>query len=153
MKLFRSILLLSLFLILGCRENPALNEQQQNLVKDEIRQFMDEMDADVAIMNEADYANRFLNTDELAVATQGKLLTSYDAIRDTIHVHMSAMQKQEVQNIDEKIFIIDRNHAVISTSKLTHITLKNGAEFTMPYALTIFLVKRNGEWKIAHYHN
>jgi hypothetical protein len=63
------------------------------------------------------------------------------------------MQKQSVQTVDEKIFVIDREHAVISTSKITNITSKSGAEFTMPYAWTLLLVKRNGDWKIAHAHN
>ncbi len=63
------------------------------------------------------------------------------------------MQKQSIQTFEEKIFVIDAEHAVVSTSKVSNLTFRNGAEFKIPYALTIFLVKRNGVWKIVQYHN
>ncbi len=153
MKTLNLILIFGLILSFSCKKETGLSESAKNSVKDEICLFMKNFDAAASAANEQVYANMFIRTDELAVASQGKLYPSYNAVRDTIRAHMSAMQKQEIQNVDEKIFVIDQNHAVISTSKLTHITLKNGTEFTMPYALTMLLVKRNGEWKIAHYHN
>ena len=56
------------------------------------------------------------------------------------------MQKQSVQTVDEKIFVIDREHAVISTSKVTTVTFKNGAEFTMPYAWRLFFSEKR--WRL-----
>jgi hypothetical protein len=63
------------------------------------------------------------------------------------------MEKQETKNVMDKIFVITKDAAVISTSKIVTLTFKSGGEVTMPYALTMLLVKREGEWKIAHYHN
>ena len=72
---------------------------------------------------------------------------------DTMKVHLAVMEKQETKNVMDKIFVITNDAAVISTSKIITITFKNGSQSTMPYALTMLLVKREGEWKIAHYHN
>jgi len=122
-------------------------------VKEEIRQFMRTVNHDLETANAEAYKKHFLNTDDLAVASQNQLITSYSALCDTIDTHLSVMQKQSIQPVDEKIFVIDHEHAVISTSKVTTITFKNGAEFTMPYVWTLLIVKREGEWKIAHVHN
>ena len=43
--------------------------------------------------------------------------------------------------------------AVISLASMGEITFKNGAEMKAPFALTILWVKKDGEWKVAHYHN
>ena len=57
------------------------------------------------------------------------------------------------KTIAEKIFIINSEAAVISISRIVTITFKNDSQINMPYALTMLLVKREGKWKIAHYHN
>jgi|GEM_PF-2379044 len=149
----------SLFLISGlilassCTKQGSLSDLEKENIKSEVRQFIKTVESEAEDANAEAYKKHFLNTDELAVASQGQLITSYNALCDTIDAHFSVMQKQSVQTVDEKIFVIDREHAVISTSKVTTITFKDGAEFTMPYAWTLFLVKRNGDWKIAHAHN
>ncbi len=153
MKLFSLLLVTGILFSVSSAQKAELSEKEKDQVKNEIRQFMNEMDAAASTVDEQAYANMFIQTDELAVASQGKLFPSFDAVRDTIHAHMSMMQKQNIETTGEQIFVIDKEHAVITTSKATKATLKNGAEIEMPYALTILLVKRNDEWKIAHYHN
>lgn len=153
MKHFILFLLPGIFVIVSCQHQSSLNDQEKASIVEEIHQFMKDLDAAASSVNEEKYSNMFSHTDELAIASQGKLITSSDAIRDTIHAHMSLMQKQTIKTTGEKIFIIDAGHAVISTSKFTKITFINGVEIEMPYALTLFLLKRNGEWKIIHYHN
>lgn len=68
-------------------------------------------------------------------------------------VHMGIMEKQINKSVKDKVFVVNKETAVISSSKITTITFVSGAEIEMPYALTMLLVKRTGEWKIAHYHN
>jgi len=147
------LLISGLILTTSCKKQRELSNVEKENVKSEVQQFIKAVDSELESVNAEAYKKNFLNTDELAVASQGQLITSYNALCDTIDVHLSVMQKQSIQPVDERIFVIDREHAVISTSKVTTITLKNGAEFTMPYAWTLFLVKRNSEWKIAHAHN
>ena len=153
MKLFRLLFVLVLSLTFSCQTQSKLDDQQKEAIKNEVQQFLKNVESELETVNADAYKKHFLNTSELAVASQGQLITSYDALSDTIDAHLSVMQKQSVQTVDEKIFVIDREHAVISTSKITNITSKSGAEFTMPYAWTLLLVKRNGDWKIAHAHN
>jgi uncharacterized protein (TIGR02246 family) len=66
---------------------------------------------------------------------------------------MAFMKNQNIKSVADKIFVINKDAVVISTSKMTTITFKNDNQITMPYALTMLLVKRDGKWKIAHYHN
>jgi ketosteroid isomerase-like protein len=63
------------------------------------------------------------------------------------------MEKQKIETTGERIDVISDEAAVVSTSKTTTITFRNGYEMTMPYALTMLIRKVHGEWKIAHYHN
>jgi len=153
MKLFKLLLVFGLFASYTCQAQSELNDQQKEAVKNEVRQFMKNLDAAASAANEQAYANMFVQTDELAVASQGKIFDSFETVRDTVHAHLSVMEKQIIKTIDEKIYVIDKEHAVITTSKDTKATLKNGAEFEMPYVLTMLLVKKNGQWKIVHYHN
>jgi hypothetical protein len=153
MKLFKSSLIIGIFLFASCSHHTQLSEKEKDQVKNEIQQFMKDMDAAVLSVNEKAYINMFIQTDELAVASQNNLFPSFDAVRDTIHAHLSVMQKQNIQTNDEKILVIDKDNAVITTSKKTEVSFKNGAEIEMPYVVTILLVKRNAEWKIAHYNN
>ena len=81
------------------------------------------------------------------------MVTNPTAVRDTINKHMGMLEKQSIKTIAEKIYVINKEAAVLSAAKVTTITLKNGAQMTMPYAWTLLLVKRDGEWKIAHVHN
>ncbi len=153
MKSVIFLLISSLILTVSCQNQRGLSDEEKENVKSEVRQFIKTVEGELETANAEAYKKHFLNTDELAVASQNQLLTSYNALCDTIDAHLSVMQKQSVRTIDEKIFVIDREHAIISTSKVTTITFKNGTEFTMPYAWTLLLVKRDGEWKIAHEHN
>ena len=99
------------------------------------------------------YFDCFLHTDELAFATQGQLLTNPTSLHDTINKHLTFVEKQSIKTNAEKIFVINKEAVVLSTGKVTTITFKNGSQITMPYAWTLFLVKRDGKWKIAHIHN
>jgi uncharacterized protein (TIGR02246 family) len=138
---------------ISCTQKTVLSEEDKKAVETEIVQFMDTL---VAAMNSASADNfykYFLQTDEFAVATQGQLIVSPSAILDTMKVHLAYMEKQDNKPVMDKIFVITKDAAVISTSKITTITFKSGDEITMPYALTMLLVKREGKWKIAHYHN
>jgi hypothetical protein len=79
------------------------------------------------------------------------LLTDPNALRDTINAHLSMMEKQSIEPVDEKIYVINNDAVVVSMSKVTTITFKNGVQFTMPYAWTMLIVRRDGEWKIVKY--
>ncbi len=153
MKLLCHSLILSTFFSFACLSQNNLTENEKLLVKNEVSKFIKQVDSNIESVSTEKYIEHFLNTDELAVATQGQLITSFNALRDTITLHLSVVQKQSIKTIEEKIFVIDQEHAVVSTSKVSTITFKNGAEITMPYAWTLFVVKRNEEWKIAHIHN
>jgi len=80
-------------------------------------------------------------------------MTDHRAVHDTILVHFSQVEKQSIVTHEEKIDIITGDAVVVTTSKTTTITFRNGYEMSMPYALTMLIRKVNGEWKIAHYHN
>jgi uncharacterized protein (TIGR02246 family) len=123
------------------------------MVVTEIHQFMDPLDAAFKSLSPDKAFSYFLHTDEFAVATQGNILTNPSALLDTMKVHMAFMKKQVATTVVEKIFVINKDAAVISTSKIVTVTLKNESQITVPYALTMLLVKRDGKWKIAHYHN
>lgn len=153
MKPLTLLLISVLILAASCKKQRGLSDVEKENVNSEVRQFIKIIDSELETANVEAYKENFLNTDELAVASQGQLITSYNALCDTIDAHLSVMQKQSIQAVDEQIFVIDREHAVISTSKVTTITFKNGVDFTMSYAWTLLLVKRDGKWKIAHAHN
>ena len=114
---------------------------------------MDSVEAVLESPQPDKYFNYFLQTDELAVATLGQLVTNHLAMRDTINKHMGVMEKQSIKTTAEKIYVINKEAAVLSAAKVTDITFKNGAQITMPYAWTLLIVKRDGKWKIAHAHN
>ena len=91
---------------------------------------------------------------EFAIYTsQGQLVTNPTAVHDTIYVHLGMIEKQSIKTNAEKIFVINKEAAVISTAKVSTITLKSGDQLTLPYAWTLLLIKRDGKWKIAHGHN
>jgi ketosteroid isomerase-like protein len=123
------------------------------MVENEILQFMDSLIVAFNSVSAENVFNYFLKTDEFVVATQGRLIVNPNALLDTMKVHLAVMEKQETKNEMDKIFVITKDAAVISTSKIVTLTFKSGGEVTMPYALTMLLVKREGDWKIAHYHN
>jgi hypothetical protein len=123
------------------------------MVKIEIRNFMKEIESTVMTPSPEDYFNYFLHTDELAVATMGQLVTSPAAVHDTITKHLSVVKNQAITTVDEKIYVINKEAAVISTSKVSRITFLDNSQVTMPYAWTMLMVKTGGKWKIAHAHN
>jgi ketosteroid isomerase-like protein len=138
---------------LSCAKETSLSNNDKKLVETEIHQFMDSLDAAFESVSPDRVFNYFLQTDEFVVASQGNLMTNPSALLDTMKVHMAFMKNQVAKPIAEKIFIISKDVVVISTSKVATVTLKNESQFTVPYALTMLLVKRDGKWKIAHYHN
>jgi len=130
-----------------------LSEDDKKKVETEILQFMDSLVVAFNSVSAENVFNYFLQTDEFVAATQGQLILNPNVVLDTMKVHLAVMEKQETKNVADKIFVVTNDAAVISTSKITTITFKNGSQSTMPYALTMLLVKREGEWKIVHYHN
>ncbi len=142
-----------IFISLSCTQKTVLSEEDKKVVETEIHQFMDSLNAAFESLTPERVFNYFLQTEEFAVASQGNLITNPSALLDTMKVHMAFMKTQTGKTIDEKIFIINSDAAVISTSLIGTITFKNDSQMSMPYALTMLLVKREGKWKIAHYHN
>lgn len=149
-----SFLIFILMVIGGsCAKKSTLSNDDKELVESEIHEFMDSLVVAFNSVSADNVYKYFLQTDEFVVATQGQLIDNPDAVRDTLNVHLATMTKQDNIPVNDKIFVITQDAAVISTSKIGKITFKSGAEVSVPYALTMLLVKRNGQWKIAHYHN
>ncbi len=146
-------LLILLLIFVSCNKQKPLSDQDKELVKNEVLNFLKEVESTLENPSPEDYFNYFLHTDELAVASMGQLVTSSAAIHDTIRKHLSVVKKQEIKPIAERIFVINRESAVISTSKTSTITFLDDSQVTMPYAWTLLAVKREGAWKIAHIHN
>ncbi len=142
-----------IFISLSCTQKTVLSEEDKKAVETEIHQFMDSLNAAFESLTPERVFNYFLQTEEFAVASQGNLITNPSALLDTMKVHMAYMKTQTGKTIAEKIFIINSDAVVISTSRIGTITFKNDSQINMPYALTMLLVKREGKWKIAHYHN
>jgi len=153
MKTFYSLIIIMIFIGLSCTQKSVLSEKDKKAVENEVHAFMTSIEAAAEKASPEEYFNHFLQTDELAVATLGQLVTNPAAVRDTVNKHLGMMEKQLIKTIAEKIYVINKEAAVLSAAKVTTITLKNGAQMTMPYAWTLLLVKRDGEWKIAHVHN
>jgi len=153
MKTVNFLIIVMIFISLSCTQKTVLSEEEKQVVETEIVQFMDTL---VDVMNSVsadDFFKYFLQTEDFVVATQGQLIVNPSAVLDTMKVHMAFMEKQINKPVMDKIYVITNDAAVISTSKIATITFKSGGEITMPYALTMLLVKREGKWKIAHYHN
>jgi uncharacterized protein (TIGR02246 family) len=147
------LLFILFFIFFSCTPKTNLSEDDKKMVETEVLQFMDSLIVAFNSVSAENVFNYFLHTDEFVAATQGRLIVNPNALLDTMKVHLAVMEKQETKNEMDKIFVITNDAAVISTSKIVTVTFKNGNQFTMPYALTMLLVKRDGEWKIAHYHN
>ncbi len=153
MKTVNFIIVVMIFISVSCTQKTVLSEEEKQAVETEIVQFMDTL---VDVMNSVsadDFFKYFLQTEDFVVATQGQLIVNPSAVLDTMKVHMAFMEKQINKPVMDKIYVITKDAAVISTSKIATITFKSGGEISMPYALTMLLVKREGKWKIAHYHN
>ena len=153
MKTLNLLIIIMIFISLSCTQKTVLTEEDKKAVETEIHQFMDSVETVMESPKPDKYFNYFLHTDELAVASMGQLFTKPAALRDTINKHMGMMEKQTIKTNAEKIYIINKEAVVMSAAKVTTITFKNGAQISMPYAWTMLLVKRDGEWKIAHIHN
>lgn len=153
MRTLHLLIIVMIFISLSCTQKTVLSEEDKKAVETEIHQFMDSLNVAFESLTPERVFNYFLHTDEFAVASQGNLITNPSALLDTMKVHMAFMKTQTGKTIDEKIFIINSDAAVISISRIGTITFKNESQINMPYALTMLLVKREGKWKIAHYHN
>ena len=153
MRTLNLLIIVMIFISLSCTQKTVLSEEDKKAVETEIHQFMDSLNVAFESLTPERVFNYFLQTDEFAVASQGNLITNPSALLDTMKVHMAFMKTQTGKTIDEKIFIINSDAAVISISRIGTITFKNESQINMPYALTMLLVKREGKWKIAHYHN
>lgn len=141
------------FICFSCTQKTKLSEDDKKKVEAEVLQFMDSLVVAFNSVSAENVFNYFLQTDEFVAATQGRLIVNPNALLDTMKVHLAVMEKQETKNEMDKIFVITKDAAVISTSKIVTVTFKSGGDVTMPYALTMLLVKRDVGWKIAHYHN
>jgi ATP-dependent phosphoenolpyruvate carboxykinase len=153
MKTLNFLIIVMIFFSLSCTQKTVLSTKDKKAVETEIVQFMETLDHVFESVVPEEVFKLFLQTDEFAVASQGNLITNPGAILDTMKVHMAFMKNQNIKSVADKIFVINKDAVVISTSKMTTITFKNDNQITMPYALTMLLVKRDGKWKIAHYHN
>jgi uncharacterized protein (TIGR02246 family) len=153
MKTSGMLIIVMIFISLSCTQKTVLSEKDKKAVETEIHQFMTSVEASLQTPSPDEYFNYFLQTDELAVATLGQLVTNPAAVRDTVNKHLGMMEKQSIKTNVEKIYVINKEAAVLSAAKVTTITFKNGAQITMPYAWTLLIVKRDGKWKIAHAHN
>ena len=152
MKTLNLLIIVMILIGLSCTKETSFSDENKKLVETEILEFMDSL---VVAMNSVSADNvfkYFLQTEELVVVTQGQLIVNPSSVLDTMKVHLAVMEKQVNKPVMDKIFVISKDAAVISTSKVTTITFKSGGEVTMPYVLTMLLVKRDGKWKIAHYH-
>lgn len=147
------LVIVMIFISLSCTQKTVLSEKDKKAVETEIHQFMDSLNVAFESVTPERVFNYFLQTDEFVVASQGNLITKPSALLDTMKVHMAFMKNQTGKTVAEKIFVINKNAAVISISRIGTITFKNESQINMPYALTMLLVKREGKWKIAHYHN
>jgi hypothetical protein len=153
MKTSGMLVIVMIFISLSCTQKTVLSEKDKKAVETEIHQFMDSLNVAFESVTPERVFNYFLQTDEFVVASQGNLITKPSALLDTMKVHMAFMKNQTGKTVAEKIFVINKNAAVISISRIGTITFKNESQINMPYALTMLLVKREGKWKIAHYHN
>lgn len=149
----RLIFLLLLIANFSYTQTTVLSKEDKKAVETEIHQYMDSLIKVFETVIPEDAFNFFLQTDEFCTATQGYLMTNPSALLDTMKVHTATMKNQSIKPVADKIFVINKDAVVISTSKVTTITFKNDSQVTMPFALTMLLVKREGKWKIAHYHN
>jgi len=153
MKTLNVLIIAMIIFGLSCTRETRFSDENKKLVEAEILEFMDSL---VVAMNSVSADNvfkYFLQTEEFVVATRGELIVNPSSFLDTMKVHLAIMEKQDNKTVKDKIFVISKEAAVISTSEVTTITFKSGGEVTMPYALTMLLVKRDGKWKIVHYHN
>ena len=153
MKTSGMLIIVMIFISLSCTQKTVLSEKDKKAVETEIHQFMTSIEASLQTPSPDEYFNYFLQRDELAVATLGQLVTNPAAVRDTVNKHLGMIEKQSIKTNTERIYVINKEAAVLSASKVTTITFKNGAQITMPYAWTLLIVKRDGKWKIAHAHN
>lgn len=153
MKTLNLLIIVMILIGLSCTKETSFSDEDKKLVEAEILEFMDSLVVAFNSVSADNVFKYFLQTEEFVVATQGQLIVNPSSVLDTMKVHMAVMEKQVNKPVMDKIFVISKDAAVISTSKVTTITFKSGGEVTMPYALTMLLVKRDGKWKIAHYHN
>jgi hypothetical protein len=150
-KLYFLVLLVACF---SCTTRTELSPSEKIFIETEIHQFMDTLDAAFESVSPERIYNNFLQTGEFAMASRGGyLMNSPSALLDTMKVHMALMKSQTIEPVSEKIYIVNNKAVVISTSRISTLTLKDESQFTMPYTLTMLLVKKDGKWKIAHYHN
>ena len=136
MKRLNLLAIVVILFCLSCNSECFISDQDKKLVEAEIHDFMISVEKLMESLSPDEYFNCFLHTDELAIATQNQLVTNPTAFYDTINVHMGMMEKQSIETITEKIFVINKEAAVISTANVSTITLKNGDQLTMPYAMT-----------------
>ena len=153
MKTLNLLIIVMILIGLSCTKETSFSDENKKLVETEILEFMDSLVVAMNSVSADDVFKYFLQTEEFVVATQGQLIVNPSSVLDTMKVHLAVMEKQVNKPVMDKIFVLSKDAAVISTSKVATITFKSGGEVTMPYALTMLLVKRDGKWKIAHYHN
>jgi hypothetical protein len=152
MKSLSILVIIMVMINLSCMKETSLSEKDKKIVETEIHQFLDSLQIAYESVIPEKVFSFFLQTDEFVAASQGNLYTDRNAILDTMKVHLAIQKSQSIKTVAERLFIINREAAVYSTSKVSTITFINDSQFTMPYCQTMLLVKREGKWKIAHYH-
>jgi ketosteroid isomerase-like protein len=149
------VLAFTAILVIACnnKKEKVLTTKEKSIVESEISvatanlfKAFESLDANKAY-------SFILQNEDFAEATMGALITDHRAILDTMKLHLGSFQKERILITNQKIYVINMDAAVISLASTVEITFKNGAEMKAPFALTILWVKKDGEWKVAHYHN
>jgi hypothetical protein len=76
MKTSGMLIIVMIFISLSCTQKTVLSEKDKKAVETEIHQFMTSVEASLQTPSPDEYFNYFLQTDELAVATLGQLVTN-----------------------------------------------------------------------------
>jgi ketosteroid isomerase-like protein len=142
-------------LIIACnnQKEKVLTTEEKSIVENEISVATDDLFKAFESLDANQTYSYFLQNEDFAAASMGKLITDHRALLDTMKLHLGSFQKERISITNQKIYVINLDAAVISLASMAEITLKNGAEMKAPFALTILWVKKDGEWKVAHYHN
>jgi hypothetical protein len=153
MRILNFLMVSMIIMGTSCTNKCGISDQDKKMVETEIQSFIKSMETYAATPDPEKYFDCFLHTNELTAASQGVLMTDPAALYDTIKAHLSVVKNQSIKTVDERIIVINKEAAVLSTSKVTTITFLNDSQITMPYAWTMLLLKRDGAWKVAHIHN
>ncbi len=142
-------------LVIACnnQKDNALTTEQKSVVENEISTATANLFKAFESLDPNKTYSFFLQNEDFAAATQGTLMTDYRAVLDTMKLHMGSFQKEQILVKNQKIYVINKDAAVISVATIVDLALKSGAEMKIPFAFTILWVRKDGDWKVVHYHN